>query len=76
MQGIITYWNKDRAFGFIRTTANGKHESYFLHIVEITEGPLVPSIGDSVEFDIAPAINNGKLPNATHAKITPVGVSK
>jgi cold shock CspA family protein len=74
MQGTITFWNKDRAFGFIRTTTNGKHESYFLHITEIEEGPLVPSVGDAAEFDIAPAIKNGKLSNAAKVKITAAGV--
>lgn len=72
MQGTISYWNKDRAFGFIRTTTNGKHESFFLHISEIAEGPLVPSVGDTAEFDIAPSINNGKLQNAVNVKIVAV----
>lgn len=76
MKGTITYWNKDRAFGFIRTVGHGKHESYFLHITEIADGPLVPSVGETAEFDTAPAINNGKLSNAVKVKITPAGGAK
>jgi cold shock CspA family protein len=70
MQGIVTFWNKARAFGFIRAAVNGKHESFFLHLTEITEGPLVPSIGDTAEFEVAPPRIPGKLPNAIKVKIT------
>jgi cold shock CspA family protein len=70
MQGIVTHWNKQRAYGFVRTSINGKHESYFLHLTEITEGPLVPSIGDTAEFEVAPPRIPGKLPNAIKVKIT------
>lgn len=74
MQGTITYWNQDRAYGFIRTRNHGKQQSFFLHITEIAEGPLVPSVGARAEFEVAPAAKNGKLPNAVNAKVT--GISE
>lgn len=73
MRGIVTYWSKERAYGFVRTTVHPKHESFFLHEMEISEGSLVPSIGDAAEFDIAPPRIGGKLSNAVNAKITPIG---
>lgn len=69
MQGTITYWNKNRAFGFIRTIAGGKQESYFLHINEITEGPLVPSVGDTAVFEAVPAASGKKCGSAVSAKL-------
>lgn len=73
MQGTITFWNKDKAYGFIRTVTNGKHESYFLHINEIVEGALVPTVGDSAQFDAVPAQPGKKCGSAANAKITAAG---
>ena len=76
MEGIVTFFDKRRAYGFVRATVGGKHESFFLHITEVNEGPLVPSIGDTAEFEIAPPRTAGKLSNAVKVKITPVGGAK
>ena len=73
MQGTITYWNKDRAYGFIRTIADGKQESYFLHINEIVEGALVPAVGDSAQFDGVPGQPGKKCGSAANVKITAAG---
>ena len=73
MSGVITFWNKDKAYGFIRTVVNGKHESYFLHISDIVEGSLFPSVGDSAEFDAVPAKPGKKCGSAANAKIAAAG---
>lgn len=73
MEGTITFWNKDRAYGFIRVITQGKHESYFLHITQIVEGTPVPSVGDTAEFEAVPSTKSGKLLNAVNVKITAGG---
>jgi cold shock CspA family protein len=67
MQGILTYWSKERGFGFIQTA---QRESFFLHITAITEGPLIPTVGCLVEFEPGAALPGKKAPNAVNAKIT------
>ena len=66
MQGILTSWRKERAFGFVMDEAR---KQYFLHITGIIAGPAIPAIGSLVEFDISSAHKNGKLPQAVNAKI-------
>ena len=70
MQGTITFWNKNKAYGFIKTIVSGKHESYFCHISGIVEGELVPSVGDKVQFDAVPAEPGRTCGSAANVKIT------
>ncbi len=46
-------------------------EQFFLHVSGIAEGPAIPKRGSIVEFEVAPAFKNGKLPVAINAKILP-----
>lgn len=74
MQGILTFWNKERAFGFVQTS---QRESYFLHITRIIDGPIIPTVGSLVQFDVEPPLPGKKQPNAVNAKITAAsGVSR
>jgi cold shock CspA family protein len=70
MQGLLTFWSKERAFGFVLTE---QRQTYFLHITKIVAGPLIPTVGSLVEFEVAPALPGKPLPNAVNAKITPTG---
>jgi cold shock CspA family protein len=65
-QGILTSWNSIRGFG---TVVISRHEAYFLHTTNVVEGPDNPTRGSVVYFDVAPAINDGKLPQAVNAVI-------
>lgn len=47
--GIVTRWNRDRKFGFIRCYEDG--ESYFVHAKHLTDDYELP-IGSIVEFEI------------------------
>lgn len=67
LTGLLTFWNRDRAFGFIRTE---QRETFVLHITAITEGPLIPTVGSVVEFEVQPPLPGKKLPNTANAKIT------
>jgi hypothetical protein len=51
------------------TIVISRHEAYFLHTTNVIEGPENPALGSVVYFDPAPAINNGKLPQAVNAVI-------
>jgi cold shock CspA family protein len=73
MQGLLTFWNKERAFGFVQTS---QRETFFLHITQIVDGPLIPTVGSVVEFDVQPALPGKKLSNAVNAKITVGGSAK
>lgn len=73
MQGLLAFWNKERAFGFVITD---RRETFFLHITQIVDGPLIPTVGSVVEFDVQPALPGKKLPNAVNAKITVGGGAK
>jgi cold shock CspA family protein len=66
--GILRSWHSERGFGILSAKRN---EAYFLHTNNVLEGPEEPAIGSLVEFDVAPADNNGKFPQAIRAKITP-----
>jgi hypothetical protein len=69
-QGILVSWKPLRAFGSV---AVSRHELYFLHTTNVVEGPEVPTIGSVVQFDVAPATNNGKNPQAVNAVIVEGG---
>ena len=66
MQGILTFWSKERGFGFVQ---NEKRETFFLHLTNIVAGALVPTVGSLVEFDVAAALEGKKSPNAVNAKL-------
>ena len=71
-QGILKSWNSLRGFG---TVVISRHEAYFLHTTSVVEGPENPALGSTVYFDAAPALRNGKLPQAVNAVIVePVAV--
>lgn len=65
-QGILTSWNSIRGFG---TVVISRHEAYFLHTTNVVEGPDNPARGSVVYFDVGPAVNGGKLPQAVNAVI-------
>ncbi len=65
-QGTLVSWNSIRGFG---TVVISRHEAYFLHTSNVVEGPENPARGSVVYFDVAPAINSGKLPQAVNAVI-------
>jgi cold shock CspA family protein len=65
-QGILKSWNSLRGFG---TVVISRHEAYFLHKTSVVEGPENPALGSTVYFDAAPALRNGKLPQAVNAVI-------
>lgn len=67
MQGIVTFWSKERGFGVVQ---NAKRETFFLHLTNIVAGPLVPTVGSLAEFDVAAALEGKKCPNAVNAKLT------
>jgi cold shock CspA family protein len=60
MQGVITYFNGPRGFGFI-TTLEG--ESFFFHVSHFEPGKQ-PVLEGLVEFQIAPPLSVGKKPMA------------
>jgi len=65
-QGVLKSWHALKGFG---TVVISRHEAYFLHTANVVEGPENPARGSTVYFDVAPAINNGKLPQAVNAVI-------
>ncbi len=65
-QGVLKSWHPLKGFGMVVVT---RHEAYFLHTTNVVEGPENPTLGSVVSFDPAPAINNGKLPQAVNAVI-------
>jgi len=65
-QGVLKSWHPLKGFG---TVVINRHEAYFLHTTNVVEGPENPALGSVVYFDPAPAINNGKLPQAVNAVI-------
>jgi hypothetical protein len=67
-QGVLKSWHPLRGFGTVVVT---RHEAYFLHTSNVVEGPENPALGSIVHFDPAPAINNGKLPQAVNAIVEP-----
>jgi cold shock CspA family protein len=74
MTGLLSFWSKERGFGFVVTD---KRESFCLHLTEIVEGPLIPAVGSLVEFDVKPPLPGKQHPNAVNAKITVAsGVSR
>ncbi len=49
MIGFLNHWNRDRGFGFIRTTTPaGIYQDYFTHDREVRSG--VPVIGCEASF--------------------------
>ena|SRR6267378_2567845 len=59
--GTITLFRNDRGFGFI-TTTDGKQ--YFFHISNFVRGQAPPVLQGRVCFEIGPAIEVGKKPQA------------
>lgn len=56
MWGIVTKYNKERGFGFIRSKVDG--QSYFVHVSQIQDGVLEP--GYLVEFGVGINKRTGK----------------
>jgi cold shock CspA family protein len=56
MKGTITYWNSERAFGFITTITGAR---YFFHINNFENGHQ-PVLDGQVAFEIGPGIATGK----------------
>lgn len=54
--GVVTMYNKDRGFGFIKSKVDGK--SYFIHVSQIHGGYL--ERGYLVEFNIGINKRTGK----------------
>jgi hypothetical protein len=65
-QGILASWKPIRNFGLVVVT---RSEVYFLHTSQIVKGPENPVRGSVVYFDIAPAREGGRYPQATNAII-------
>lgn len=70
MLGIVTRWDRDKGFGFLRSDADGA--SYFVHVTALTgEGMfkakyLAP--GDRVEFELGPPRPPHQKPVAKNVK--------
>ncbi len=70
MIGRLRSWS-NRGWGIVAVTVN---EIYFLHasaIVEFPAGMIDPPLNSFVHFDVAPAVNGGKFPQAINARINP-----
>ena len=66
--GTLKTWSI-RGFGIVAVTFT---EVYFLHatnIIEIPDGIKEPPIGAVVHFDVQPAREGGKYPQAVNARI-------
>jgi cold shock CspA family protein len=59
--GHIKYYNPERRFGFIASPGN----EYFFHVSHFAGEP---QLGLSVQFEVAPAIKEGKAPMAIKVK--------
>jgi hypothetical protein len=67
--GILVSWRQVAGHG---TVVVKRNELYFLHTSNIVEGPEVPVLGSLVHFDVRPAQNGGKFPQAVNATIEAV----
>lgn len=56
MWGVVSKYNKERGFGFIRSKVDG--QSYFAHVSQIQDGILEP--GYLVEFGVGVNKRTGK----------------
>ena len=65
-QGIITLYNRAKAWGFI--TENSAGESRFFHYSNCVPG-FSPQLGDAVAFEIAPPISLGKKDQAVNVRV-------
>ena len=72
-RGVLTVWF-DRGFGFI--ASEDRKEQFFLHVSGISEGPVLPEKGSTVEFEVGEPYKKGKLPQAIKAVISPAKASK
>jgi CspA family cold shock protein len=57
-QGVVSYYNEVKGYGFITDDDGGNH---FIHVSEVVDkGDDVLVVGNRVEFAIGPS-NNGKM---------------
>jgi cold shock CspA family protein len=52
IEGIVSYWNPDRGFGFARSDGEMGGDA-FLHISSLPHGQEIGE-GDSISFELAP----------------------
>jgi cold shock CspA family protein len=66
--GVVRTWNVTRGYGIISVSIT---EQFFLHSRAVVEAPkgMNDPTGCTVYFDVAPALNNGKLSRAINARI-------
>jgi CspA family cold shock protein len=51
--GILTYWNSERGYGFIRPSES-RVADVFLHVSELRKCGLAdPDVGDRLQFELA-----------------------
>ena len=56
-QGKITKWVDEKGFGFI--TQDGSNEQIFVHISGFEKGQLRPSVGETVNYEVANNVKKG-----------------
>lgn len=68
--GILRVWHTNRGFGVIQNPATAA-ERFYLHISKIQQGPE-PKVGDRVDFNVAPSLKEGGLPQAIDVVVTAI----
>jgi len=65
LQGLITFYNIGRGWGFITTAPTGKR--YFFHISNFVRHQQ-PVLNGEVEFELGPGVDSTKPPQAINIR--------
>jgi cold shock CspA family protein len=76
MNGQISYFNRDRGFGFVVVTEAGNNTSFFMHVSDIISGPINPAVGDAVEFVPEPSRSGKRYSLALRCQIVSANPTK
>lgn len=68
-EGLVTYWNELKGFGFASVT---RAERYYFHVSQIVAGPIGSLFGLTASFDVSTESTKteGKLPQASNVRIS------